>query len=97
MFKQSMNLQIIALTTAPFTAIAALTYGAILTKKILAADPGSSKIRDIGSAIESGAIAYLKSQFKVLSVFLFALVLIIYFWLGIGEAATFPACYWHFS
>ncbi len=84
-----MNLQLIALTAAPITAVAALAYGVILSKKVLAQDQGNAKIREIGAAIESGAMAYLKSQFKVVSVVLLLLTIIIYFLLSPGVAATF--------
>ena len=84
-----MNLQLIALITAPVTAIAALAYGIFLTKKVLAAPAGNKKITEIGDAIESGAMAYLAKQFKVVSVVVMVLVGIIYLFLSPGVAATF--------
>ena len=84
-----MNLQLIALITAPVTAIAALGYGIYLTTKILMAPAGNKKITEIGDAIESGAMAYLAKQFKVVSVVVMVLVGIIYLFLSPGVAATF--------
>src|SRR3989344_8743889 len=84
-----MDLQLIALTAAPLTAICALGYGIYLSRKVLAAPVGNAKIAEIGTAIESGAMAYLKSQFKIISIFVIILTGLIYFFLNPGIAATF--------
>ena len=68
-----MNLQLIALTAAPVTAISALAYGIYLSRKVLAAPVGNAKIAEIGAAIEEGAMAYLTSQFKIISAFVILL------------------------
>ncbi len=84
-----MNIQLIALFFAPATAIAALTYGLILSKQVLAEDPGEAKLRTIGKAVKDGAMAYLTRQFKVILPIMLILALAIGFGLGIGQAATF--------
>ncbi len=84
-----MNLQLIALTAAPVTAISALAYGIYLSRKVLAAPVGNAKIAEIGAAIEEGAMAYLTSQFKIISVFVILLAAAIYFFLTPGIAVTF--------
>jgi K(+)-stimulated pyrophosphate-energized sodium pump len=84
-----MNIQLIALFFAPATAIIALTYGLILSKKVLAEDPGSPQLQAIGKAIKDGAMAYLNRQFKVILPIMLILALAIGFGLGIGQAATF--------
>jgi K(+)-stimulated pyrophosphate-energized sodium pump len=84
-----MNIQIIALFTAPITAIIALVYGLILTKKVLAEDKGSENLQKIGRAIKDGAMTYLKKQFSVIFPLMILLALGIYFFLGKGIAATF--------
>src|SRR3990167_6777321 len=84
-----MNLQLIALTAAPITAICALVYGIYLSRKVLAAPVGNAKIAEIGAAIESGAMAYLSSQFKIITIFVAVLAGIIYLFLSPGIAATF--------
>ena len=38
-------------------------------RQVLAADPGTEKMQEIGAAVEEGAQAYLARQFKTLSVF----------------------------
>ncbi|TSC86341.1 MAG: K(+)-stimulated pyrophosphate-energized sodium pump [Microgenomates group bacterium Gr01-1014_16] len=84
-----MNLQLIALTAAPLTAICALVYGIYLSRKVLAAPVGNAKIAKIGAAIESGAMAYLKSQFRIITIFVAVLAGLIYLFLSPGIAATF--------
>jgi len=62
----------------------ALTMGVIFRREVLAADPGTAKMQEIGEAVEEGAHAYLTRQFKTLSVF----VVIVFFLLLILPAAT---------
>ena len=50
-------------------AIVALTMGVVFRRQVLAADPGSAKMQEIGNAVEEGAHAYLTRQFKTLSFF----------------------------
>ncbi len=47
----------------------ALVMGAFFRRQVLAADPGTEKMQEIGAAVEEGAQAYLARQFKTLSVF----------------------------
>ncbi|MCX6816480.1 MAG: sodium-translocating pyrophosphatase [Candidatus Beckwithbacteria bacterium] len=84
-----MNIQIIALLFAPATAITALIYGFILTKKILKEGVENEKLQQIALAVQNGAMAYLKKQFIVILPIVVVLTLAIYFGLGKGIAATF--------
>lgn len=84
-----MDIQIIALTFAPLTAIIALLYGAYLVKSILAKSPGNQKMQDIGKAIADGAMAYLRTQFRVVGIVLVILTILLGISLGWGIAATF--------
>ncbi|MGZ4550660.1 MAG: sodium-translocating pyrophosphatase [Blastococcus sp.] len=49
--------------------LAALGFAAFLVKAVLAADQGTVKMRDIARAVQEGAAAYLKRQFRTLAVF----------------------------
>jgi K(+)-stimulated pyrophosphate-energized sodium pump len=49
--------------------LAALGFAAYLSKAVLAADQGTVKMRDIAQAVQEGAAAYLKRQFRTLGVF----------------------------
>jgi len=84
-----MNIQLIALFSAPATALVALGYGIYLTTKILADDEGSPKLQQIGKAVRDGAMAYLARQFKVVFPIMIVLAGVIYFTLGQGIAITF--------
>ncbi len=55
--------------TVAVIALVALVFGVIFRKQVLAADPGTDKMQEIGAAVEEGAQAYLARQFKTLSVF----------------------------
>ena len=50
-------------------AVVALVMGVVFRRQVLAADPGTAKMQEIGQAVEEGAHAYLARQFKTLSVF----------------------------
>jgi K(+)-stimulated pyrophosphate-energized sodium pump len=84
-----MDIQLIALFTAPLTALIALFYGLVLTKKVLAEPEGSAKLKAIAKAVRDGAMAYLQRQFKVVAVFMAILAVVIALGLGLGIAVTF--------
>ena len=65
-------------------AIVALMMGVVFRQQVLAADPGTAKMQEIGLAVEEGAHAYLARQFKTLSVF----VVIVFFLLMALPADT---------
>ncbi|MFD1719838.1 sodium-translocating pyrophosphatase [Georgenia deserti] len=50
-------------------AIVALVVAVLLRRQVLAADAGSPKMQEIAGAIEEGAQAYLRRQFRTLGVF----------------------------
>jgi K(+)-stimulated pyrophosphate-energized sodium pump len=50
-------------------AVVALVMGVTFRRQVLAADPGTAGMQEIGKAVEEGAQAYLARQFKTLSVF----------------------------
>ena len=56
-------------------AVVSLIMGVVFRRQVLAADPGTAKMQEIGQAVEEGAHAYLARQFKTLSVF----VVIVFF------------------
>jgi K(+)-stimulated pyrophosphate-energized sodium pump len=56
-------------------ALCALGVAALLVREVLAASQGSPKMREISAAVQEGAAAYLRRQFRTLGVF----VVIIFF------------------
>ena len=55
--------------TVAAIAIVALVMGFVFRSQVLAADPGTEKMQEIGAAVEEGAQAYLARQFKTLAIF----------------------------
>ncbi|MBI1844979.1 MAG: sodium-translocating pyrophosphatase [Actinobacteria bacterium] len=61
------------------TAILALAVGFYLMRGVLAADQGTPKMIEIATAIQEGAQAYLRRQFKTIGIILIPLVVIVFF------------------
>jgi K(+)-stimulated pyrophosphate-energized sodium pump len=49
--------------------LAALGFAAYLVKAVMAADQGTTKMRDIAQAVQEGAAAFLQRQFRTLGIF----------------------------
>jgi len=60
-------------------ALLAIAVGLVLAKLVMAADEGSPKMKEIAKAIQEGALAYLKRQFKTIAVILVPLAAIVFF------------------
>ncbi|HUI48464.1 MAG TPA: sodium/proton-translocating pyrophosphatase, partial [Acidimicrobiia bacterium] len=60
------------------TALLALTVGFFLMRTVLAADEGTEKMKEIAKAIQEGAMAYLKRQFKTIALILVPLAAIVF-------------------
>ncbi|MDF1665156.1 MAG: sodium-translocating pyrophosphatase, partial [Planctomycetota bacterium] len=58
-------------------AVAGLVYAAVLTKKILAEEDGGGKMREIATAIQEGAFAYLLTQQKLLLFFVLFVAIVL--------------------
>src|SRR5579863_6930875 len=54
-------------------ALAALGVAGVLVREVLAASQGTAKMQDIAKAVQDGAAAYLRRQFRTLGVFVFAI------------------------
>ncbi len=57
--------------------LAALIFALILAIKVLRKDPGNEKMQEISKAIQEGAVAYLKQQYKVVALFFVVLFIIL--------------------
>ena len=60
------------------TALLALAVGLYLVKGVLAADAGTPKMQEIALAIQEGAWAYLKRQFRTIGFILIPLAIIVF-------------------
>jgi K(+)-stimulated pyrophosphate-energized sodium pump len=59
---------------AAVTAVVALLVGLVVSRGVLAADQGTAKMREIAMAIQEGAMAYLRRQFRTIAVILIPLI-----------------------
>ncbi|MGB3410555.1 MAG: sodium-translocating pyrophosphatase [Microthrixaceae bacterium] len=59
-------------------AIVALIAGWFLMRSVLAKDPGTEKMGEIGSAVQEGAMAYIKRQFRTILVIVVPLAVIVF-------------------
>ena len=60
------------------SSLLALAVGFILMKGVLAADTGTPKMMEIAAAIQEGAMAYLKRQFRTIVVILVPLAVVVF-------------------
>ncbi len=60
------------------TALIAIAVGFFLMRGVLAADQGTPKMIEIAGAIQEGAMAYLKRQFKTIAVILVPLAIVVF-------------------
>ena len=60
------------------TAVLALGVGFLLMKGVLAQDEGTDKMKEIALAIQEGASAYLRRQFKTIGVILVPLAVVVF-------------------
>ena len=68
----------VVLIGSAVTALLAIAVGFFLMKGVLAADQGTPKMIEIATAIQEGAMAYLKRQFKTIALILIPLTIIVF-------------------
>ncbi|MEX2322335.1 MAG: sodium-translocating pyrophosphatase [Acidimicrobiia bacterium] len=61
------------------TAVLALIVGAVLTRGVLRADAGTEKMQEVALAIQEGAMAYLRRQFRTILIILIPLSAVVFF------------------
>ena len=68
--------------------ILAIIYGYVVGNQILSCSPGNSKMQEIAGAIQEGARAYLKRQYKTITIVGIIILIVIIFvlgpWVGLG-------------
>jgi K(+)-stimulated pyrophosphate-energized sodium pump len=60
---------IVLVTIVLAISLAALAFAAYLIRAVMAADQGTPTMREIAQAVQEGAAAYLRRQFRTLGVF----------------------------
>ena len=63
------GMNLVLVVTVAVIAVVSLVFGFIFRGQVLAADPGTDKMQEIGAAVEEGAKAYLARQFRTLMPF----------------------------
>ena len=66
-----------ALITAPIVGILALLFALYKANSINKVSPGNDRMKEIASYIEEGAMAFLQREYRVLSIFVVALFIIL--------------------
>jgi K(+)-stimulated pyrophosphate-energized sodium pump len=66
------------LVFSALTALLALGVGFFLMKGVLAADEGTPKMKEIALAIQEGALAYLRRQFRTIAIILVPLAILVF-------------------
>jgi len=66
------------LIAAAATAVGAIVAGFVLSRGVLAADAGTEKMQEIAGAIQEGAMAYLRHQFRTIAIILVPLVVVVF-------------------
>jgi K(+)-stimulated pyrophosphate-energized sodium pump len=66
------------LVGSALTALLAILVGFALMRRVLAEDQGTDKMQEIAQAIQEGAMAYLKRQFKTIGVILVPLAVVVF-------------------
>ena len=72
-----------------FCSIISLIVLIFIAKDILKKDPGNKKMREIASHIEEGAMAFIKKEYKYLSIFVVCIFLLISIFLSYKTAIAF--------
>lgn len=72
-----------------FCSIISLIVLVFIAKDILKKDPGNKKMREIASHIEEGAMAFIKKEYKYLSIFVVCIFLLISIFLSYKTAIAF--------
>ena len=56
---------------------AAVVYGAVITRRLLALSPGNERMQEISGAIQEGAKAYLNRQYAIIAAVAVPLVIVL--------------------
>ena len=69
--------------------LAALAYGLITSRQVLAADAGTARMQEISAAVQEGARAYLNRQYTTIGIVGVVILILLYLVLGMHTAIGF--------
>src|SRR5579862_9302336 len=69
--------------------IAALVYGLVTSRQVLAQDPGNARMQEIAAAVQEGARAYLNRQYMTIGIVGVVILIILALVLGMHTAIGF--------
>src|ERR1700735_2923883 len=69
--------------------VAALIYGLITSRQVLAHDPGNARMQEIAAAVQEGARAYLNRQYMTIGIVGIVILIILWLILNIHTAIGF--------
>ncbi len=78
-------------TLAPFVGIAGLVLAYVIYRMILKVDAGTEKMQQIAALIHEGAMVFIKSEYRILAVFVFIVAGLLFFLVDTHKAYAFLA------
>lgn len=78
-----------ALIISMLAGLAGLAFAALLARRVMRKDAGSPEMRRISEAVQEGAIAFLKREYKAIFVFMLILTAVLYIGIDRGTAIAY--------
>src|ERR1700712_4138674 len=69
--------------------LAALVYGLITSRQVLAADAGTARMQEISAAVQEGARAYLNRQYTTIGIVGIVILIVLSLFLGVRVGVGF--------
>ena len=73
----------------PVLALCALLFAAYKARYVSSAAPGNARMQEIAGSIAEGASAFLRSEYKILAIFIAVLFVLISLFIGLGTGICF--------
>ena len=73
----------------PVFALCALLFAAYKARYVSSAAPGNARMQEIAGSISEGASAFLRSEYKILTIFIVVLFVLISLFIGLGTGICF--------
>ena len=73
----------------PVFALCALLFAAYKARYVSSAAPGNARMQEIAGSISEGASAFLRSEYKILTIFIVVLFVLISLFIGLGTGVCF--------